>query len=293
VRDQLEDVDGHVPTAQQICRRLNANRAQGRSWPEWVAIALDENASLDQVAGRGRTDQLAGAPASDSIAFAIKWVTSRTGAVPSAVGYDQARDAMRLRIPKRYRHVLPTAAQITQVTGTWEEALAIAGFEARQPERAGGGVPAADMVRAFARANHAWPTKRALEQFGHDARVRWRRPHQDGVALRDVVEEVHTRMVGAGESPPALNERWRAERGRPNVDPDAPALREVPAAAETWTPDAAADAVAAWLRSRRGREVTWRAYIADAAGNPLLPGGSTITRLGGWAHVRSQARQRI
>lgn len=223
--------------------------------------------------------------------FAIKWVGSQTGEVPSAVGYDKVREGTRQRLSRRYRHVLPTAAQITQVTETWDAALAVAGFEARQPDRASGGVFAADMIRAFVRANTAWPTKRALEQFGQDTGVRWRRPHQDGVTLRDVVSDVHREMTADGENPPALTARWNSDRGRPDVDANAGEFAAAPAAAEVWSLAAATDAVADWLQSQRGHEVTWRAYIADAAGNPMLPKGSTITRLGGWAHIRAQARR--
>lgn len=292
VRERQDESDSHVPTARQICVRLNANRVQPRTWPEWVAIALDESASMRQVAGRCRTDRHAGAPSAEGMGFAIRWVASRIEEVPSAVGYDGAREEMRERIPKRLRHVLPTAAQIMHVTGTWEAALEIAGFEPREPDRAGGGVSAAEMVEAFVRANGAWPTKRALEQFGQDARVRWRRPHQDGVALRDVVAAVHRDMEVRGEEPPPINVRWQAHRGRPHFDPSARELATAPRAADVWTIEAATDAVARWLRARRGREVTWRAYIADAAGGRELPQGSTITRLGGWACVRAQAQQR-
>ncbi len=289
VRDQLGSFEGHVPTAQQVCARLNAHRAQRRSWSEWVAIALDENASLDQVVGRGHTDALAGAPTKEGVAFAIKWVAARTGKVPSAVAYDRARDEMRGRVPKRCRHVLPTAAQITQVTSSWDAALALADFDPREPERAGGGVTAADMIRAFVRANRAWPTKRTLEQFGQDAGVRWRRPHQDGVALSAAMAELHREMDARGENPPALTERWGADRGRPTVDLGAPEFAAAPTATEAWTLEVAIDAVTGWLRERNGRGATWRAYIADAAGNPAMPQGSTITRFGGWAYVRRQA----
>jgi len=291
VREQLEGFDAPVPTAQRICVRLNANRAQRRSWSQWVELALDENVSMDQIIGRGRTDARAGAPSEDQITFAIKWIASQSGNVPSAVGYDKAREEMRQRLPRQVRHVLPTAAQITHVTDTWEAALTVAGFDARQPERASGGVPAANMIRAFVRANAAWPTKRALEQFGQDADVRWRRPHQDGTALRDVVSQVHREMDASNESPPALTERWGNDRGRPHVDPNAPEFAAAPTATEAWTRATAIDAVTKWLQARNGRQATWRAYIADAARNPLLPQGSTITRLGGWADVRKQARE--
>lgn len=289
VREQLEGFDGHVPSAQRICVRLNKDRAQRRSWSEWVKLALDEDASIDQILGRGRTDARAGGPNDEEITFAIKWVASQTGEIPSAVGYDKAREEKRQELPRQVRHVLPTAAQITHVTGAWEAAIALVGFDPREPERASGGVAAADMLRAFVRANAAWPTKRALEQFGQDAGVRWRRPHQDGVALRDALVELHREMTAGGENPPALAERWDADRGRPAIDLDAPEFVAAPTATEGWTREAALDAVAEWLRTRDGREATWRAYIADAAGNPLMPQGSTITRFGGWAAVRKLA----
>lgn len=203
--------------------------------------------------------------------------------------YDGARDEMRDRIPKHLSHVLPSAAQITQVTGTWDVALAIAGLQSREPDRVGGGVPAADMIRAFVRANGAWPTKRALEQFGQDVGVRWRRPHQDGVILRDVVSDVHVEMTASGDTPPALTERWGTDRGRPRIDLNAAEFTAAPTATEGWTRETVLGAVAEWLRARDGREVTWRAYMAEAAGNPLMPQGSTITRLGGWADVRKHA----
>lgn len=289
VRDQLEGFDGHVPSAQRICARLNVDRAQRRSWSEWVELALDENASIDQILGRGRTDARAGGPNEEEIRFAIKWVASQTGEIPSAVGYDKAREEKRQELPRQVRHVLPTAAQITHMTDTWEKALTIANLGPREPERANGGVPAADMIRAFVRTNAAWPTKRALEQFGQDAGVRWRRPHQDGVALSAAMADLRREMTASGENPPALTERWSAQRGRPTVDLGAPEFAAAPTATEAWTPEAAIDAVAGWLQERNGRPATWRAYIADAAGNPLLPQGSTITRFGGWADVRKQA----
>lgn len=289
VRDQLEGFDGHIPSAQRICARLNLGRVQRRSWSEWVELALDKHASIDQILGRGRTDARAGGPNEEEITFAIKWVASQTGEITSAVGYDKAREEKRHELPRQVRHVLPTAAQITHVTDTWEAALAIAGLGPREVERANGGVSGADMIRAFVHANAAWPTKRALEQFGKDADVRWRRPHQDGVALRDALADLHREMEARGENPPALTERWSAQRGRPTVDLGVPEFAAAPTATEAWTPEAAIDAVAGWLRERNGREATWRAYIADAAGNPLLPQGSTITRFGGWAEVRKQA----
>lgn len=278
-----------MPSARRICTRLNERREQRRSWAEWVALALDHNASLERIAGRGRTDALAGSPPERTIASAVGSAARHLGRAPSAVGYDGAREELLSRVSRQIRHVFPTSAQIIQVTGTWDAALALDELEPAEPPRAGGGVPAADMIRAFVRANAAWPTKRALEQFGQDAGVRWRRPHQDGVALRDAVTDLHREMTASDENPPALTERWGNDRGRPHVDASAPEFAAAPTATEGWTHQAAINAVAEWLRARNGREATWRAYIADAAGDPLMPQGSTISRLGGWAEVRKQA----
>lgn len=276
---------GPMPSARQISTRLNARRAQRRSWVEWVALALDENASLERVAGRGRTDALAGDPPTETIAYAVGCAARSLGRVPSAVGYDGAREEMLLSVSRRVRHVFPTSAQILQVTDTWEAALALAGLEVAEPQRAGGGVPAADMIRAFVRANQAWPTKRALEQFGQVVGVRWRRPHQDERSLQDVVDEVRVAILETGGKAPNAGERWSADRGRPSVDVNAVEFDGALLAGKAWTFNETVAAVAVWLQSRSGREVTWRAYVAEAAGNPQLPGGSTITLLGGWGAV--------
>lgn len=282
----------NVPTARQICTRLNARRAGRRSWRQWVELALDDSASLDRVAGRGRTDPRAGDPRPNVIAFALRLVRARvTGEAPSAVAYDAARLRLLPSLTLRLRSLLPTAAQIVQVTGSWKAALRLAGWEPRLIPGAPVVRPlrAADMIEAFVVANGAWPTKRALEEFGARADVRWRRPHQDGHDMESSRVAARERLIAAGHRVPPADRRWRSMDGQPAVDTEA--LGQTAPASTSWTLPPAVDAVAGWLEGRAGREVTWRAYIADAAGDPSLPKGSTITRLGGWGRIRDQARQ--
>jgi hypothetical protein len=255
-----------------------------------VEVALDDRASLDHVAGRGKADLRASDPHPDTISFALRLVRARvTGDVPSAVAYDAARLELLPQLNGRLRSLLPTAAQIMQLTGGWDAALLLAGWEPRpRPSTsAARSISAVDMIEAFVIANDAWPTKHALEKFGALAGVRWRRPHQDAQDIESARAAARGRLVSTGHRVPPADRRWGSADGEPAVD--AEALGQAAPATIPWTPPAAVDAVAEWLNDRAGRDVTWRAYIADAARSRNLPQGSTITRLGGWAAIRDQA----
>lgn len=298
IADHRDELPG-VPTARAIYMRVNADGNQARvGWQVIVRAACASQASARQTLVAARRSNFETPVTARVVFFALNVVARNLHVRSLAPGeYEQERQRIAASKERRSRvlvSLLPTANQLEQFAGSWDEALALANLEPRprntvppQEERKPMGVEAVDAIGLYLEQQGSLPTRADLRRFARAAKF----------ALSDRREIRWEQIIGD------FREHW-AQLGRwcpPGVPPAGqrflhPAEPVEDKAAtgrirERWADiDDCARAVVDYWETLKGRtEPTQKAYGRWAVGKPY-PAPRVFARHGGFTAVKERAR---
>ena len=299
-RDDVADEYPQLPTARAIYMRINSGN-QGRvSWGSLVRAAVKGGAAIRQtvVAARRSTP---GVPLTErGVFFALRLVAGeRETNSPSPDEYDATADTLRRSRRGALAKLLPTANQLTQFAGGWDDALQLAQLEPRnrtdgesatqrKSKRKPAAVSVPDAILLFVAHQGALPTRPDLRWFAKTAGFAL--ANDGGQPWDAAVTEARRKWAAEGRWFPPRAAR-QAERARYQPKPgDLPA--GLPPRTQLVDLDTCVDAVVAyWDTLPPGREPKQKPYgtWATASG---YPAHSRFTQFGGFSEVRELARKK-
>jgi hypothetical protein len=284
-----------VPTARAIYMRLNSGSAGRVTWRSIVRAACGSERSARQTlvaATRAATP----VPVSDrNVFFALTVVARRLDARTVSPGeHDDERERTRLVDRRRggvLARLLPTAAQLAQYAGGWDEALVLAGLDARAQEvrrpPAPESVPVVRALGLYLEHQGSLASRPELRRFAEEA----------DFALADDAERPWAEHVAAFRSAWEQAGRWcppgyPPHKKRVRYSMAAGAIPGLPPRVRgRWDElDACADAVLTYWGTLPGRrEPTQKGYGRWAVGKPY-PAPSRFAQHGGFTAVKERAR---
>lgn len=284
-----------VPTARAIYMRLNSGSAGRVTWRSIVRAACGSVNSVRQtLVAATRSTPLV--PVTErTVFFALTVVARRLHAPTLAPGeYDGGRERMRLLDRRRggaLGGLLPTAAQLAQAAGGWDDALAMAGLEPRPatPKRP----PAPEAVSIVQALGLYFEHQGALGSWPELKRF----AEQANFALTDFAGHSWEVYLAAFRSEWGETGRWcppgyPPHKTRVRYPMAAGAIAGLPPRVRgRWDElDACADAVLTYWGTLPGRrEPTQKGYGRWAVGKPV-PASSRFAQHGGFTTVKERAR---
>jgi len=270
-------VDGQVPTAQAIGKRLK------RSWAQVVDLALGPVGGRMGQGVKRDTGPIDRECPDSLLLTALRARAFAEGGVPSARSYDAWADAVDA---KRRRsgfapNALPHSATILERLGDWGDALVAAGvIESKKdlPKRVKPRKtrPIVELIDEFMDAVGILPSEAYFEAWCARMDI------PVGVDIRPwkaAIAATRERRTRAGKSTPTvLTPRNLA----PPLPPHKPQVRRQGRMVTQWTEEKILDALRYYGRKylRAGQQPTQKHYGACASGDDALPSASTLTRHG-------------
>lgn len=296
--DVADDYPG-LPTARAIYMRINSGTSGRVSWPSLVRAAVAGDAGVRQTIAAARR-ATPGVPLSDRVVFfALKLVARELdGRSPSPDQYDATAAVLRRRRRGALAKLLPTAGQLSQFAGGWNEALLLAELEPRNGDGAArarrrrarkpAAVAVPDAILLFIEHQGTLPTTHDLRWFSKAA----------GFALADETAKPWPRFVAIARRKWATRGRWfppgvvrLADRVRYQPKPgDLP--DDLPARLKELDLDACVHALDVyWDTLPTGREPKQKPYGIWAVENGY-PAHRGFAKFGGFSVVRQETRKR-
>ena len=286
---------GHpsAPCAAQTAVRL------GLGWRDVLDVALARSQNF-QGKSIGRRARVEHAPwiGADDVRVSLRLVADACGqSTLSRSDYAAERERMRDEAARARRHYveppLLTDAEIRRVTGCWNEALAIAGLEAR-PRGNDRGLPFVDAIELCLEAHGALPDRDDFRAFAKANRIRIE--HQGDRRWSDLVASLRRRREREGKwTPPAPLERALRPDFTEPVALEVSAPEPLPTRAP-WTREECLEALAELLRELgESTYLTQKLYLETCRKRQTrsLPGYGTLQRFGKFNALVAEARERL
>lgn len=283
--DTARGVAGHpdAPTAKQTAARL------GMPWKEVLALALDPTRSVDSVLGKKEGEEDQPWLTSEDVRAALRIVARRLGKQTlKPVEYREERRLMLGRARRSYQHraelSLPTEGQIERITGSWDEALEIAGLKSRPLSGGGTGVPIVAVLELFLETFGYLPGVSQLEGFARVQGVPLVK-RERGKPYADYIAELTVERAEWGKWTPAKP----LSGAKPKLDAPVPGLTalltrfpDAQKRRKRWTPEECIEALARLLTEwPNDRRLTEDAYQEASRSRDDLPSLSSLQRRGG------------
>jgi hypothetical protein len=277
----------HVPTAKQICARLDV------AWPRLLTSIVNARRRR-WVLHSVNKDELHWLT-ENHVAAAVRAAGVRVGK-PGLAPHEYTRErANMLREDRRRwlhggRLVLPTVHQILRVMGTWDRAVELAGLDpqARHPRKHTGGVSIEEAMERFLETQGALPSLKRLAAFASTQGfplARQARPMAESIdLLRSARAErglwTPPRMPRGNKHPPydftyGSTRKPGEQRKRKRI-----------------TRDDCVESVITYLDELPARtKASQKHYTGFATGRPDVVAASSISlQEGGWSGVLAEAR---
>jgi hypothetical protein len=276
-----------LPPARRVTERLKL------SWREVLAVAHAPEAGQSRLlAMKDKAPRSTDWLSERHAAAVLQLAAARLGAdTVSTNEYRVEREKVLAVNRSRWMHgrnlLLPTAEQITNAAGSWDEALRFAGLQQSRNVGPKGKKPNApplpDLMERFYEAHGVQPTRPALQEWARASNIPYPSPQGRPNAFRSAREEWGERRRAAGEPdpkpPPHGKGRKAAVRPDYSTNKGAPLPHE--RRRDRWDEDSCVAAVARYVAQlppgKRARS-TSRGYRAWAADQEHAPTMTTIRR---------------
>lgn len=282
-----------VPTARQIYARVNESGAARVSWARIVEASLGGDAALRQTLVAGHRTRPRAEMDDRLVYFALNYAARALDQRSLAPGqYEDVRAEALASATPMVAGLLPTANQIAQHAGGWDDALQVACLERRpatQPGSEPRGVAWVDAMALYLRHQGRLPLRNELLAFAADADF----PiagQRKGETAEQITEQFRERwQADGGWCPPGLPPR----RVRVSYPIQAGSISELPRRdRRDWSEldDCAACVIEFWKELKGRREPTRAAYARWAIGKNA-PAPRTFEQHGGFTAVKERARE--
>lgn len=296
-----------LPPARRITERLKL------SWTEVLAIAHAPEEEWSKLLGAKdkslrRTDWLT----DEHVAAVLGLAAARLGAdTMSVTEYDVERRKLVAADRARWLHgrqlLLPTPRQIVGKTGSWDEALRVAGLKSeneRDPRPREKRAPSfVDLSERFHDHYGVEPTAADLIAFAKGNGIPYPDPRKSkfSVARDEWLAKLRTRGLPAPKNlhrSPGRLRKGTHPAPRPDYSRDVGAAlpgerRLGEHRLSKWSREDCIDAVARYLASLGGARSTQRGYTAWAATQESAPVTATLQLHGRWNVLRREAQERL
>lgn len=211
------------------------------------------------------------------------------------------RERRRLGGNSPLEELLPSAAQVRRITGSWEAALALVGLatyeqRAQRVFRHRGSMPVVDAVALFVSLNQRFPSYPVMSAWAREADIRLQTPRgARGGWWAAVLDDVAALLQDQGLAVPA--ERPKAGRPRKGTDrsyvlPDEPLDAAAPGDTY-WDAERILAVLRPWERDLpASAEPTMSRYRRDQRDHPEWPAPETVRDHGPWEMLRDEAVRR-
>jgi hypothetical protein len=187
-RRAFEGEEGRIAAARQLCVRLRKITGYHYRWPEWLAIAFDDDKDPDKVLA-GLARRPAASLTDEQVIFALRAIAGKlTRRSYATHEYDRFLERWRVEEERAGRgsnaalERMPNSDQIITYCGSWANAMRLAGLE--PPDENDGrqqGCPVPDAIAYHFAQRGYLPTRKQLEKFATDqsfslaaiSRTRW------------------------------------------------------------------------------------------------------------------------
>jgi hypothetical protein len=278
-----------LPAARNIARQL------GLPWAKVLSVAHEPRAAIPQRLGRKQGSAEHGFINDERVIFALRAVALRLGRDTLSLSQYRAEREQMLAIDRaRFIHggqlILPNEEQVMTHTGSWPEALRLAGLQEADRIEGRRAPSLVDLMERFYERYSTRPTLSALEAFASG----------NGIPFPDRRTQSFSKALAA----------WRAKRSAGGLPEPAesPPTRERP----DYSSDVgaalpgerrqhkrrSAEECVAWMRRHMeglpaGSRSTQHSYRDWARVREGAPSPSAFARHGGLSHVRSLAQEQM
>jgi len=278
-----------LPAARNIARQL------GLSWAKILSVAHEPDATVAQELGRKQRSAEEGWLRDEHIIYALRAVALRLGRQSLSLSqYRSEREQMLAADRTRFLHgrqlILPSDTQVIAHTGSWPEALRLAGLEEADASEGRRSPSLVALLERFHEHYGVRPTFADLEAFAAGNGIRFPATRQQ--RFSEALAEWRAKRSEEGLPEPAEPPR---KRERPDYSRDVGAARSDEHRQHSRRD---IEECVAWMRRYleglpAGVRSTQRSYRDWAREQDGAPGASTIGRQGGFMHVRKLAQEQM